>query len=287
MTFKNITGVSEKNNTQGVSEAEIIKNESEYHFENIVKNGYSIIRNAFSKEICETAKINIDKIYKYQIEEYGNEESLKSINENNLARALIVYDDFFSQFVKNKHIDDILKIAFGEKYILNLQNCPINRAHTKHFGSTWHRDLSYQHFIPSRPIAITTLICIDEFTEKNGGTCIIPFSHKFEKFPSQKYIDENEKKIEAKQGDILIFDSLLFHRAGENNTDEERKLIVQVFTLPFIKQQISLPKALNGKYIKDKKLSYILGYDSDVEENVLNWRKRRKKRYEKISKEKN
>tara|TARA_B100000963_G_scaffold361866_1_gene400413 strand:+ start:5448 stop:6299 length:852 start_codon:yes stop_codon:yes gene_type:complete len=282
MTLKNITGVSEKNNTQGVSELEIIKNESEYHFENIVKNGYSIIKNAFSKKICETAKINIDKIYKHQIKEYGNEESLKSINENNLARALIVYDNFFSQFIKNKQIDDILKIAFGEKYILNLQNCPINRAQSKHFGSTWHRDLSYQHFIPSRPIAITTLICIDEFTEKNGGTCIVPFSHKFEKFPSQKYIDENEKKIEAKQGDILIFDSLLFHRAGENNTLNDRKLIVQVFTLPFIKQQISFPKALNGKFSDDNSLNYILGYETEVQDNVLEWRRRRRKRYDSI-----
>ena len=194
MTLKNITGVSKKNNTQGVSELEVIKNVSDYHYENIVKNGYSVIKNVFSKKICETAKENIDKIYQNQIKEFGNEESLKSIDENDLARALIVYDDFFSQFINNKQIDDILKIAFGTKYILNLQNCPINRSKSKHFGTTWHRDLSYQHFIPSRPIAITTLICIDEFTIKNGGTCIIPFSHKFEKFPSQKYIDENEKK---------------------------------------------------------------------------------------------
>ena len=282
MTLKNITGVSEKNNTQGVSELEIVKNDTEYHYENIIKNGYSVIKNVFSKKICEDTKEKIDKIYQNQIKEYGNEESLKSINENDLARALIVYDEFFSLFIKNKQIDEILKTAFGKKYILNLQNCPINRAKSKHFGSTWHRDLSYQHFIPSRPIAITTLICIDEFTQKNGGTCIIPFSHKFEKFPSQKYIDENEKRIEASQGDILIFDSLLFHRAGENNTAYDRKLIVQVFTLPFIKQQISFPKALNGKFAKDDNLNYILGYETEVQGNVLEWRKRRKKRYDSV-----
>ena len=74
----------------------------------------------------------------------------------------------------------------------------------------------------------------------------------------------------------------MFHRAGENNTAYDRKLIVQVFTLPFIKQQISFPKALNGKFAKDDNLNYILGYETEVQGNVLEWRKRRKKRYDSV-----
>jgi hypothetical protein len=284
MSFKSITGVSKKDNTQGVSEAEVINSESEIHYENIVRNGFSTIKNVFSKETCDLAKKKIDQIYKEQIKECGDENYLSSINENNLVRAPIVYDEFFFQFVINQKIKEVLNFAFGDKYILNLQNCPINRAKDKHFGSAWHRDLSYQHFIPSRPIAISVLVCLDEFTKENGGTCIVPFSHKFEKFPSKNYAKENEKKIEANIGDVFIFDSLIFHRAGENNTNEDRKLIVQVFTLPFIKQQISLPKALNGKFSENNELSYVLGYETEVEQSILSWRKRRKKRYEKIDK---
>ena len=284
MSFKNITGVSKKDNTQGVSEVELVNSESELHYENIVRSGFSIIKNVFSKKNCEIAKQKIDQIYIEQIKECGDESYLSSINENDLVRAQIIYDEFFSQFIINQKIRDILKVAFGDKYILNLQNCPINRAKNKHFGSAWHRDLSYQHFIPSRPIAISVLVCLDEFTKENGGTCIVPFSHKFEKFPSKNYAKENEKKIEANIGDVFIFDSLIFHRAGENNTNEDRKLIVQVFTLPFIKQQISLPKALNGKFSENNELSYVLGYETEVEQSILSWRKRRKKRYEKIDK---
>ena len=206
------------------------------------------------------------------------------IDEKDIVRALIGYDDYFTKFIFEKKILKILDIAFGDKYILNLQNCPINRAHDEHFGSVWHRDLSYQHFVPSRPIAITALICLDKFTNENGGTCIIPFSHKFEEFPSNNHIIQNQKKIEANIGDVLIFDSLMFHKAGANKADEDRKLIVQVYTLPFIKQQISFPEILKGKFIDDKSFSYILGYDSEVEKSVINWRKRRKKRYEKIKK---
>ena len=284
MSLKEITGVSKSNNTQGVSEIADIDSEEQQHYENILRSGYSVIKNVFSKFDCETAKNKIDSIYQNQIKEFGDENSLKEIDEKDIVRALVGYDDFFTKFIFKKKILDILDIAFKEKYILNLQNCPINRAHDKHFGSVWHRDLSYQHFVPSRPIAITVLICLDKFTRENGGTCIIPFSHKFEEFPSQNHIDDNQKKIEANLGDVLIFDSLMFHKAGENKTDEDRKLIVQVYTLPFIKQQISFPEILNGKFKNDKSHSYILGYDTEVEKSVINWRARRKRRYDSIKK---
>ena len=54
-----------------------------------------------------------------------------------------------------------------------------------------------------------------------------------------------------------------------------------MYTLPFVKQQVDYPKMLGGKYSKDPKLSYLLGYDSEIEDSVLSWRQRRKKRYDK------
>ena len=277
--FNKIDGVSKKENTHGVSETFIPKSKLDTHLEELDRSGYTILKNIFSKNNCEIAKIKIDEIYLKQIKECGNEEFLFSINDQNVARALFVYDNFFIKFIKHKRILNFLNKCFGSKYILNLQNSPINRAHETHYGSTWHRDLSYQHFVPSRPIAITMLICLDKFTKDNGGTHILPFSHKFEEFSSQNYYEKNEEKLSADIGDVLIFDSLLFHRAGPNLTEKERKLLVQMYTLPFVKQQISFPKMLNGKYKKNKELSYLLGYDSEVQDSVLNWRKRRKKRY--------
>jgi ectoine hydroxylase-related dioxygenase (phytanoyl-CoA dioxygenase family) len=71
---------------------------------------------------------------------------------------------------------------------------------------------------------------------------------------------------------------MLFHKAGINKSKKERKLLVHMFTLPFVKQQINLPKMLNNKYKDDNDLSYLLGYDSESEDSVVNWRKRRKRR---------
>ena len=50
MSFKKITGVSKKNNTQGVSEIDNIKSRTEQHYENIIRNGYTLVKNVFSKK---------------------------------------------------------------------------------------------------------------------------------------------------------------------------------------------------------------------------------------------
>ena len=274
-------GVSKDKKTHGVSESFAPNSKLDESTEELNRDGYTILSNIFSKEDCTIAKEKIDTIYEKQINEFGGEDKLEYINDQNVARALFVYDKFFLKFLIDDKILAILAKFFGKKYILNLQNSPINKPYDAHYGSTWHRDLSYQHFVSSRPIAINVLICLDDFIKKNGGTHILPGSHRFEVFPSQNYRDKNEMQIEAKTGDAFIFDSLLFHRAGANNTGIDRKLLVHMYTLPFVKQQVDYPKMLGGKYSKDPKLSYLLGYDSEIEDSVLSWRQRRKKRYDK------
>ena len=47
MSLKEITGVSKSNNTQGVSEIADIDGEEQQHYENILRSGYSVIKNVF------------------------------------------------------------------------------------------------------------------------------------------------------------------------------------------------------------------------------------------------
>ena len=274
-------GVSKDKKTHGVSESYTPSSKLDENIEELNRDGYVILKNLFTKDDCEIAKEKIDTIYKNQIDEFGGEKNLEYINDQNVARALFVYDEFFVKFFNHEQILEVLEKCFGKKYILNLQNSPINKPYDAHYGSTWHRDLSYQHFVPSRPVAINVLICLDSFTKKNGGTFILPGSHRNEVFPSESYRNKNETQIEADVGDAFIFDSLLYHRAGANNTGKDRKLIVHMYTLPFVKQQVSFPRMLQGKLSENPELAYLIGYDSETEDSVINWRQRRRKRYDK------
>lgn len=242
------------------------------------KLGFLIYRNIFTINDCDIAKSKIDMIYKKQIKEFGGEKNLKSIDDNNVVRALFCYDNYFNKFFMNSKIKSMLKECFGGRYILNLQNAPINRAYSAHFGSAWHRDLPFQTFTSSKPIAMNVLVCLDDFTKENGATFVVPKSHEVEYLPN-KINQKKTKQLIAKKGDVIFLDAMLYHRAGENLTSKDRNLIVNMFTLPFVKPQLNYSKMLKKKSFQDKKLFDLIGSDLNIEESVYNWRMRRKKRY--------
>lgn len=99
-------------------------------------------------------------------------------------------------------------------------------------GMGYHRD-SLQW---SRPI-ITAVIYCDESTVERGATCVIPGSHflPYVQMPPggrggnwlSDHVGYEDLRFQslpvpAPKGGILLFDSLLFHTAGVNRTDESR-----------------------------------------------------------------
>jgi ectoine hydroxylase-related dioxygenase (phytanoyl-CoA dioxygenase family) len=104
---------------------------------------------------------------------------------------------------------------------------------------------------------------------------VIPGSHRVERFPSVEVAESLEVSVSAEPGSLVVFDSMLFHRAGNNRSGRIRRAVNNVFSVPIIAQQISLPLALNGRHSDDPALSQLLGYDSAPAASVLEWRTRR------------
>ena len=61
-----------------------------------------------------------------------------------------------------------------------------------------------------------------------------------EQFPSESVAAELDTAVSAEPGSFIVFDSMVFHRAGENRSGRPRRAVNQVFSVPIIAQQISL-----------------------------------------------
>ena len=127
----------------------------------------------------------------------------------------------------------------------------------------------------SRPLAVSALFCIDPFTADTGATTLIPGSHRMEQFPSDSVAAELDTSVIADPGSFIVFDSMVFHRAGENRSGRPRRAVNHVFSTPIIAQQISLPDALNGRHADDPALARLLGYGASPAPSVTAWRERR------------
>lgn len=257
----------------GVREFTNLTAETDKSLEEIRIAGYSVVAGVLSESELEITRTKLDEIYELQVKEIGGEEHLREINDANIVRLLLAYDDYFLKLATNPKVLAIVERLLGDYYIIVQQNGIINPPGLENYQISWHRDLSYQHFVSTRPLAISALFCVDDFSENTGGTHVLPGSHKSEAFPSQEFVEKNQYCVTAKAGSMLVFDSMLYHRAGSNCSALNRRAVNHLYTLPFLKQQISLPDALQGKFKDGGFLSKFLGYDSEPGKNVTQWRR--------------
>jgi ectoine hydroxylase-related dioxygenase (phytanoyl-CoA dioxygenase family) len=256
----------------GVRESSTVNSEVDKSVEEIRITGFTVVPGVLPESELVVIRRKLDEIYKIQVKGIGGEERLSEMNDVNIVRLLLAYDDYFLNVATNPVVLAIVERLLGDYYILMQQNGILNLPCLENFQISWHRDLSYQHFVSTRPLAISALFCIDDFSEESGGTYVLPASHKVEAFPSQEFLEKNQRALVARAGSVLVFDSMLFHRAGHNRSTFTRRALNHVYTLPFLKQQISIPEALQGKFRDGGFLSKFLGYESEPGKNVNQWR---------------
>ena len=266
--------------TFGVKEVNRLESETHGHIEEIELVGYTVLPGVLSDAELEVARVKIDQIYQTQIDEIGGRQYLEAIGDTYTAMCLLAYDEFFLSLATKPRVLALVEHFLGDYFTLMMQNGIINvpEVGDDQNPGYWHRDLGYQHLISSRPLGITALYCIDDFNEETGGTRVLPGSHKAEVFPSEEYVQQRQLTVEASAGSAILIDVMLYHRGGHNRSQHVRRGVNNIYTLPLIKQQISLPKILKGRYQDDAFLNKLLGYDSETDASVQEFRQRRIRR---------
>lgn len=265
--------------THGVSERRKVESLFDEKMEEIERNGWAVIENAIPRNELDECRRRIDDAYAAQVAEFGGEERLAQAKDQNVVRTILAYDDFFLRYVNNKVVMEYVRAMLGKNVALSSQAGIINRpAETTVISHVWHRDLQYQHFVCSKRLAAQALFCVDDFTPETGGTLVLPASHKFSEFPSDGYLLKHQIQVSAPAGSVIIFDSMLYHRTGQNVGKNVRRGMNNVYVAPIIQQQISYPAMLKGKFSEDPEFRQLLGYEWGPPNSLVEWREERLRR---------
>jgi ectoine hydroxylase-related dioxygenase (phytanoyl-CoA dioxygenase family) len=242
--------------------------------EHVRLTGYAVLPGGFSSSEIAEFSSRLDRVMERQVQEYGADR-LAAIGDTLTARCPLAYDDTFVALATHDGVLALCRELLGDYIVLMQQNGVINPPMQSHTQLSYHRDLPYQHFVSSRPLAISALFCIDPFRPETGATTVIPASHRMEAFPSDPVAAALDTAVAADPGSFIVFDSMLFHRAGANRSDRPRRAVNQVFSVPIIAQQISLADALPPEYAADPALARLFGFDVAPARSVTAWRDRR------------
>lgn len=177
---------------------------------------------------------------------------------------LPVFGGAFVEFLKKMYLHREVSAYFNpSKYILNSYGGVLNTNSSNPYVRNIHRDL--RTFSTER-LMLNILVMIDDFTLENGATYVLDGSHNCPNRPEDSMFYKNSSRITGLKGDIVLFDSNLWHAAGENTTSATRRCLTITVTKPFYKPQFDYCSTLSEQQIKSlpEEVLQLFGYYSRI-----------------------
>ena len=192
-----------------------VANEIEEICEQIKYDGYAVIPSMISSKLARSLREKALQLNEEQNKTYGA-STLAKLGEANQIRLPLVHDRRFLDLINVKILKDVLTALFDltkSYYILNQQNIVINTGDGPHNQASWHRDFPYISGTSDTVHAYSALITLDEFTEDNGGTRLVPGHIDIQNYPvgdtSRKRFKRSSALSEAAYYLTQIFSMLL------------------------------------------------------------------------------
>lgn len=177
---------------------------------------------------------------------------------------LLERENFSLPLLNNMYCDKQLRDFLGGNYILNgINGVSITKSNTAYINRI-HRDV--RTFSVEQNFMIQMIIPLDDFVPLNGATYFLSGSHKIDVQPSEEYFNKHAIQAVAKKGSIILFNSNLWHAAGTNFTDKQRRALTLGFTKPYVKQQFDYPRFLGYEFGEslNNDLRQVIGYNARV-----------------------
>jgi ectoine hydroxylase-related dioxygenase (phytanoyl-CoA dioxygenase family) len=142
----------------------------------------------------------------------------------------------------------------------------------------WHTDDSFYPIPRPRPmVSLSTIVAVDPFTIDNGGTEIVPGSHRWnDQQLAGYYLGENQpadtrlaEKLRGCEiptvmaaGSALVFAGTLLHRGGANSSSGTRRAFSNQYCQPWARPQENFFLGIPAKEVAkmSPRIQSLLGY---------------------------
>jgi len=113
---------------------------------------------------------------------------------------------------------------------------------------------------PRTHYGVSTIWALDDFTETNGATDVVPGSHRW---PADRIPTADEiLTVTMPAGSVVVFLGTLMHRGGANRSESARLAITPQYCMPWMRQLeqmvLAVPPERAGQY--SQRIQGLLGY---------------------------
>ncbi len=175
----------------------------------------------------------------------------------------------FAELIENPTVLRLVRSILGPDCVLSDCSATSVGPHTE--GGAWHVDVPLGQLpepLPDFPLTTQNAFMLDDFTEENGATRIVPGSHKTRKKPpwekhGARHLDE--VALTGAAGSLALWLSNTWHRHGPNSTDRPRRAILAYYSRSWIKPFTDFRTVIPAEKVREYSplARYLMGFSSN------------------------
>ena len=200
-------------------------------------------------------------------------------NTEGTAHHLLADGKSFLELIDRAYLDQYIKTYFGGNYILNAFGGNLNLKSQFTYASNVHRDV--RTYTREIRLLMNIIIMLDDFTLETGATYLMSGSHLKKEKPSDEEFFSQADRCTGPSCSIVLWDSNIWHAAGENKTNLPRRSLSLIYSTPFMKQQFDYPRSVGyenaGSY--SESFRQIVGFNARVPASLDEWYQPPEKRF--------
>jgi ectoine hydroxylase-related dioxygenase (phytanoyl-CoA dioxygenase family) len=208
----------------------------ERHVREIEETGFSIMRNAFSLDLCDEIVAEVERL------EGAGPASLKG-NAFVGYKTVRYFDllnrgEVWQRVAAHANLLPVLRGVLGPDMLLSTMGTAVIAAAER--AQPIHRDDElYEIAMPHKALVCNTMWALTDFTEENGATRIVPNTHRLPEGadPSRTY-----PSIPAvmPKGSVCFVLGTCYHGGGANRTEDRRWALTINYCAGCMRQQENL-----------------------------------------------
>lgn len=208
------------------------------HVAAIRERGFTVVPGVFDAESVATLREHLTAL----IEADLHHPDPRRRADDWMVFNPVVRDPVFLDAVAAPRVLEVLEAILGPTCILYSCVSSSMPPHGTNYSVRVHVDC--QRVIPGYPTNLGVMTALDDFTEENGGTRMLPGSFERSDPPTDEEFMADSELVLPRAGDAVVFNARTWHSGSPNRTDRPRHALTANYCRSFMRQHFDFPRMI-------------------------------------------
>jgi ectoine hydroxylase-related dioxygenase (phytanoyl-CoA dioxygenase family) len=206
------------------------------HLDDIARDGFTVVREVLPAADIPELRAKLQACVEEDLRAWEG----RDYPDRWMVHNLMVRDDAFARVLENPVLHAYLSATLGDTCVIYAYTSSSMPPHGTNYSHRIHVDCP--RFIPGYVTNMGVTIALDDFTEENGATYLLPGSHLSPEVPTEERFFAEARRVYPKAGDAIVFNARTWHLGGMNRTDRARHALTMNVCRSYMRQRFDYPR---------------------------------------------